>query len=80
MNKLYKKINKDIDSFSAMLIEVIKFLKISIAKTMKDRQVLNESILIDIIRIIIEAPTRSLEVMANNDTKGLFNFLIDALM
>jgi len=63
-----------------MLIEVLSFLKISINKTMKDRKVLNESILIDIIRIIIEAPTRSLEVMANNDTKGLFNFLIDALM
>ena len=47
---------------------------------MKDRQVLNESILIEIIKIIIEAPTSSLEVMANNDTKGLFNFLIDALM
>ena len=80
MNKLYKKINKDIDSFSAMLIEVIKFLKISITKTMKDKQVLNENTLIDIIRIIIEAPTSSLEVMANNDTKGLFNFLIDTLM
>ena len=63
-----------------MLIEVLSFLKISINKTMKDRKVLNESILIDIIRIIIEAPTSSLEVMANNDTKGLFNFLIDALM
>ena len=63
-----------------MLIEVLRFLKISLSKTLKDRQVLNESILIEIIRIIIEAPTNSLEVMANNDTKGLFNFLIDALM
>jgi len=63
-----------------MLIEVLRFLKISLSKTLKDRQFLNESILIEIIRIIIEAPTNSLEVMANNDIKGLFNFLIDALM
>jgi hypothetical protein len=68
MSKLYKKINKEIDSFSAMLIEVMNFLRISITKTMKDRQILNESILIDIIRIIIEAPTSSLEVMVNNDS------------
>jgi len=63
-----------------MLIEVLRFLKISLSKTLKDRKFLNESILIEIIRIIIEAPTNSLEVMANNDIKGLFNFLIDALM
>ena len=63
-----------------MLIEILTFLKISIAKTLKDRWFLSESMLIEIIRIIIEAPTNSLEVMANNDTKGLFNFLIDALM
>ena len=63
-----------------MLIEVLRFLKISLSKTLKDRQFLNESILIEIIKIIIEAPTNSLEVMANNDIKGLFNFLIDALM
>jgi len=63
-----------------MLIEVLRFLKISLSKTLKDRQFLNESILIEIIKIIIEAPTNSLEVMANNDIKELFNFLIDALM